>query len=41
MAAVPAGETGVLPWMYDRVEQPAAGAAAAWHGAGVGPGLPV
>jgi excinuclease ABC subunit C len=34
-------QIAVLPWMYDRMEQPAAGVAGAWHGAGVGAGLPV
>ena len=39
--AVPTGETAVLPWRYDRVGQPAARPAAAWHGAGLGARLPV
>jgi hypothetical protein len=39
--AVPAGETAALPWIHDRMEQPAARAAAARHSAGVGAGLPV
>src|SRR5271169_2313706 len=38
---VPTGETAVLPWMYDRMGQPAARAAAAWHSAGLGARLPV
>jgi hypothetical protein len=36
-----AGGSAVLPWRYDRMGRPAAGAAAAWHGAGLGAGLPV
>src|SRR6516165_3223465 len=38
---VPTGETAVLPWMHDRMGQPAARAAAARHGAGLGARLPV
>jgi hypothetical protein len=39
--AVPAGGTAALPWIHDRMEQPAARAAPARHSAGVGAGLPV
>jgi len=38
---VPAGETTALPWMHDRMEQPAARDAATRHRAGVGARLPV
>jgi hypothetical protein len=38
---VPTGQTAVLPWTYDRMGQPAARAAAAWHSAGLGARLPV
>src|SRR5690348_8847118 len=39
--AVPTGENAALPWMGERMEQPAARAAAARHGAGLGARLPV
>src|SRR5262249_24800074 len=39
--AVPTGETAALPWTYDRMEQPAARAAAARHSVGLGARLPV
>jgi MFS family permease len=39
--AVPTGNTAVLPWMHDRLGQPAARTAGAWHGAGLGARLPV
>jgi hypothetical protein len=35
------GETAALPWTHDRMGQPAARAAAAWHRAGLGSRLPV
>src|SRR5215510_9457111 len=38
---VPTGETAALPWMHDRMEQPAARAATARHSAGLGARLPM
>src|ERR1700749_666572 len=38
---VPTGRTAVLPWTYDRLGQPAAPPAGAWHHAGLGARLPV
>jgi hypothetical protein len=38
---VPTGEAAALPWKHDRMEQPAARAAATRHSAGLGARLPV